>query len=94
MKNELIEKAQFLGYEKSIHLDKYLHLCEIKKWLREVHKIHISVITYHKNNVLSGYIVIVFKVLDNPIYERIEISDTYELALEKGLQEALSSIKP
>lgn len=66
----------------------------LQKWLREVHNIHIEISTNHKWNVkivflrnISGEI----KSIDGE--HHIWNIDTYEQALEIGLQNALKLIK-
>jgi len=75
----------------------------LQKWLREVHKYHITInIKYdHSTESVSGFIIKIFNLnqqfpyiwycdlhlLEDGLYQ------TYEEALEVGLQEALKLIK-
>jgi hypothetical protein len=60
----------------------------LQKWLREKHKIEVVVLPKLKN---SNYIVSV--VIKNTRYSVGKEFEVYEEALEKGLYEALKSIK-
>lgn len=69
----------------------YLLLCEIQKWLREVHKLHIEIIPENQD----------YKTVWHPIVYHIMIpeetincgfQDTYEEALESGIKFHLESI--
>ena len=68
----------------------------LQKWLREEHKIHISI-----NPIISknDWETRVYKINPQQLLDYIKqshvylIFNTYELALEKGLQEALKLIK-
>ena len=64
----------------------------LQKWLREVHKISIKIDDYYTNSrVRFDYnICELGSQEDNPV----GIFETYEEALEIGLQEALKQIKP
>jgi hypothetical protein len=58
----------------------------LQKWLREVHKIDIF--------ITEGFhIVSKYKVYTKPSWGYFEEFDSYEGALEKGLQKALTLIK-
>ena len=75
----------------------YLLLAEMQKWLREVHNLWVepSVNTYPKTNNIA---VAIHYFIDSEItktyslyeLENLTHSDTFEEALEKGLQEALN----
>ena len=64
----------------------------LQKWLREVHEISIKIDDYYTNSrVRFDYNVCELgSQEDNPV----GIFETYEEALEAGLQEALKQIKP
>ena len=64
----------------------------LQKWLREVHEISIKIDDYYTNSrVRFDYNVCELgSQEDNPV----GIFETYEEALEIGLQEALKQIKP
>ena len=97
MKEELINRAFELGFKGGNILelfdsekpnDYYLWMCLLQKWLREEHNIHLEVIP----NEEQWHTV---------MYPLVCIDDaghygdhkTYELALERGLIEALKLIK-
>ena len=63
----------------------------LQKWLREKHIIDvIPSISYFKNGIKGQYVSVIIK----PHFEsEYYYADTYEEALEKGLQEALKLIK-
>ncbi len=74
----------------------------LQKWLREEHNISVNPIPNFKTKVNQYHIGIVFinkGVVDSTImriddvYKTIVLFDSYEEALEKGLQEALKLIK-
>lgn len=75
----------------------YLFLCEIQKWLREVHKIDIMILPWEdtKNNIVT-YQYFVLNTFDEDKYDDSFVEeknyDSYEKSLEKGLQEALKLI--
>ena len=75
----------------------YLFLCEIQKWLREVHKIDIMILPWEntENNTVS-YQYFVLNNFDENKYDDSYVEeknyDTYEKSLEIGLQEALKLI--
>jgi len=66
----------------------------LQRWLRETHDIHIEVIWQVKKGKLSWFSSI-SKIGTTPIDLCIDLKDqdTFELALEAGLQEALQLIK-
>jgi hypothetical protein len=65
-----------------------LWMSELQKWLREVHSLHISITQHNRIN----YIVAVHELNNESEFEKHNI-DSYEKALEFGLQEALKLIK-
>lgn len=56
----------------------------LQRWLREVHNIEVPVIFFDR-----GYLYTVTKKPSKGNHYRVEYSETYEEALEKGLFEAL-----
>lgn len=60
----------------------------LQKWLREVHNIHIQIIFLTLNN---RYVFAIYKYGEEDIESVLEY-ETYELALEAALQEALKLI--
>lgn len=75
----------------------YLWLCELQKWLREVHKIDIMIMPWEEE---PGCIVTYqYHVLSDHSDEKYDDKyilennyDTYEKSLEIGLQESLKLI--
>lgn len=63
--------------------DYYLWMCSLQKWLREVHKIFISIYFEHSDWC--------WRINFNG-YEEWTWEDSYEEALEAGLQESLKLI--
>ena len=61
---------------------------QVQKWLREVHNIHIQIIFLALNN---RYVFAIYKYGEEDIESILEY-ETYELALEAALQEALKLI--
>lgn len=59
----------------------------LQKWLREEHKIDVSVIYFDK-----GYLYSVEKRPHKSNHYKVDYFDTFEEAKEKGLQEALKLI--
>jgi hypothetical protein len=66
----------------------------LQKWLREVH--NIEILTKHfkdkDNKSIEGYISMVWLQRDGLLKYKTEIKNTYEEALEIGLQEGLKLI--
>ena len=115
MKEELIKLAKEKGFisdiiGKSVEAEYstkdfyYLWMCELHKWIREVHNIHIEI----KNNPHSQGNEGLWEYLTTPIFEKGHILSsldtpfrhgngcglsTYEQALEKGLKESLKLIE-
>jgi hypothetical protein len=100
---DLIQESEnkgFLSRDKLIKYNKtyfYLWMCELQKWLRDKHNLHIAIeFTY------SGYIISKMeKFTENDTFissfplrenDRLVYFKTYELALERGLQELLNLI--
>lgn len=74
----------------------YLWMCELQKWLREIHNIHVCV----DISLLKEWYVNIYNIQNKPsefeqTYELLnEINfKTYEEALEQGLYQALKLIK-
>jgi hypothetical protein len=79
----------------------YLWMCELQKWLRENHKIHILI---YVNNDNEGNEPIVWSYAYNSRFDNVlhddsfnyitdEEFNSYEEALEEGLEQALTLIK-
>jgi len=99
MKQQLLEKALKLGFKSKISIvhenlkvsdggitEKllyYLWLCELQKWIREVHEIHINIDrSYERGFYLYEYFI-------DKNYQEFGFK-TYEEALEEGLLTALN----
>lgn len=68
----------------------YLWMCELQKWLREVHDI---VVLIHQYTETSMYFYLIDQEYDFE-YDNNKLNcETYEEALEIGLQESLKLIK-
>ena len=75
----------------------YLWMCELQKWLRDKHFLHIYVVPYGEN---EGWILANIRNLKldllvdkKDIEARMHSFNTYEQALEKGLFESLKLLK-
>jgi len=68
----------------------YLWMCELQKWLREKHNIHILI---HYNVFSEKYRIEYIIHMDRELEEEYPEVKTFEQALEKGLFEALKLIK-
>ena len=95
IQNELINKAFTLGFKSyfglmtSVNKECYhLWMNDLQKWLREAHNIHIQIIFLPINN---RFIFAIYKYGEDDIESVVEY-ETYELALEAALQEALKLI--
>ena len=91
-----LENCTCGGYPDCICSDKRISQSLLAKWLREEHNIHFEIkpIFDVKDNLKPYHI----SVIKNPSgkdfeYEIVGSLDTYEEALEIGLQEALKLIK-
>ena len=108
MKEDLLIKAIDLGFKspKTTELEKYLLLCEVQKWLREVHNTHFIIQPNYKKGKFSFDYQTYFIVDGKEVYGpdsfsysksghslRFRKYNTYEEALEKGLFSALNLIK-
>lgn len=84
---ELIKLAKEKGFDDVIlplsDRGNYLNLCLIQKWLREENGIYVEV----KINSLGSYSVVVMRAYG--CYEKVEELETYEQALQKGLEDGL-----
>jgi hypothetical protein len=73
----------------------------LQKWLRKTHNLHILIDRagmgwyWMINNAITGELIIQFGHgdSDEECYENEEYYETYEEALEKGLQEGLNLVK-
>jgi len=68
----------------------------LQKWLRDVHNIHVEIYLGHDEDSV-WYNLDIYKIEKGYIFEPFNMDDiddnTYEETLEKGLQEALKTIK-
>ena len=70
----------------------YLWMCELQKWLREKHHL-IIIVAYQYEHDSTPYSYWIYKELQSlPINQWVNDLNTYEEALEAGLQKALSYI--
>ena len=87
---QLSKEKGFMSRDKLIGVTgdyKYLWMCELQKWLRDVHNIEIAVQWFD-----NCYIKAVAKKPFKANTYRVEGIESYEEALEAGLQEALNLI--
>jgi len=102
IKEQLIQKANKLGFVSKFFNDKpykyssnedlryYLYLCELQKWLRDVHQLHIYPILLALLNPEQGWgFEIAYK--DENFDEDIEYNKQ-EQALEAGIYKSLELI--
>lgn len=85
----------FIGEGKKIVINKDCEsnlLCEIQRWLREVHKISIYVDWGTVFNMVKWHFEL-SNISTNSILTKTKYFDTYEQAMESGLFEALKLIK-
>ena len=79
-----------------MHPDYYLRMCELQRWLREVYSIVVDVYQDSKNKQYTGLWKVDISEVGNykeEEYPNPEIKNiSFEIALEKGLQEALKLI--
>lgn len=72
----------------------YLWMCELQKWLREIHLFHIEIfLGYDEDNIWYDYSL--YKIAMNYEYKPLASSsngETYEKCLQKGLLQALKLI--
>lgn len=93
---KLSKEKGFLSKDNLININNsyyYLWLCELQKWLREVHKIVVESIVFDKGFLENDKFCYQWRVYDNTEdwFTGLEFK-TYEEALEVGLQEALKLI--
>lgn len=94
----LINLSKEKGFESKIkyadafhpNYEYYIFLCELQKWLREEHKLHV--LSYPSFVHIDTYIMLIFHN-GNVFAEGVSSKQTYEEALEQGLLCALNSIK-
>ena len=92
MKDELIKLAlqkDFLFIVDSY----YLWMCELQKWLRDKHNIHININTELDDGNIEYGVDIYTIDRKNFNCEYVGIDYTFDKVLEKGLFEALKLIK-
>ena len=88
---ETAKLAKEKGCKNSLGLTPLAFDCtqaSLQKWLREIHNIHIQTIFLTLNN---RYVFAIYKHGEDDIESVLEY-ETYELALEAALQEALKLI--
>ena len=97
---QLSKEKGFISRDNLIKVEsdyKYLWMCELQKWLREVHNIHIEVnVNILREWYFTAYDLSAKRCSEIPeIYEKGKDfkSTTYEGALGKGLLESLKLIK-
>ena len=89
---ETAKLAKEKGCKNSLGLTPLAFDCtqaSLQKWLREVHNIHIQIIFLPIN---SRFIFAIYKYGKEDIESVLEY-ETYELALEEGIKQALNLIK-
>ncbi len=69
----------------------------LQKWLREIHGIHIEINYWHPTNLYyyntyRSNVDLLHNITERIKGNRNDTTSSYELALEKGLQEALNLI--
>jgi hypothetical protein len=94
---KLSKEKGFLSRDRLIEVNEcyyYLWLCELQKWLRDVHHVHIGISI---NQFGYGYMYSVIDVQKSKVLKYLTGGPsnkyTYEGALEAGLIEALTLIK-
>jgi hypothetical protein len=91
---ELIKQAEKKGFDDwmgYVNPEEYVTLCLIQKWLREEFGVHVEVRARRKDSFFSC----VCRVNPSKYYGINSITDnfqTYEQALQKGLEEGLKLI--
>ena len=105
MKEKLIELSKEKGFESKIYKELikigiwiklsnnhayYLWMCELQKWLRENHNIHIFI---HYNTLTERFRIEYITHINKEIENEYPEFNTYEQALGKGLYEGLKLIK-
>ena len=93
---ETVKLAMSEGYEVNPYIGDsgYFCLCDIQRWLRDNHKLHVRVDNVNHPILDKWYyeIQILPSGIINLWEEDSEVYNTYELALETGLLEALKII--
>ena len=100
MEKKIIELATEKGFTSSIigksveakYSNKdfyYLWMCELQKWLREVHKIHIAILP----KILPNNEIKYYSFRGKIKKDWTELFNTYEEALEEALKQVLILIK-
>lgn len=89
----VITNATILGFERnhSTEQNSYLILCEIQKWLRETYNLHVEVWYNFETNTWEASLFGLSKENGN-LNEDIILGDTYEEALEEGLEASIDLI--
>lgn len=102
-KEQLISSAKEKGFRthmyyliERVDIEYYLWMCELQKWLREIHNIHIQ-LHYDANNHNWEYRMFLLKeYIYDTGYNKVVLSFnkniSYEQALEAGLLESLNLI--
>jgi len=72
--------------------ESYLWLCELQRWLREGHNIHV-IVYFDKNTVNTYFYYMIFSIDGYVNKESNHTFKLYEEALEAGLFETLNLIK-
>tara|TARA_R110000764_G_scaffold165617_2_gene252507 strand:+ start:2188 stop:2499 length:312 start_codon:yes stop_codon:yes gene_type:complete len=73
----------------------YTWMCDLQKWLRDEHSIdNLNIYPYYSDSLLQGYKPFRGLLSMDNLYKfnKAETFKTYELALEKGLIEALKTL--
>lgn len=98
MKEQLIElskQVSFLSRDSLIKVNDnyyYLWMCELQKWLRDVHNVHIEV-THWKSKINDRFEYLFSVYFPGHINDSGDFwNNTYEEALEEGLKFALNYI--
>lgn len=88
---QLSKNKNFISRDRLIAVNEeyyYLWMCELQRWLREKHNIHIGTVCNNLQDLLfSSEIIYIGDCLVTNTHK------TYEKALEEGLYEALKLIK-
>ena len=89
---ELLELAKEKGFSPWFFSDAregdYLNLCLIQRWLREVYGIHVEVQREEGDEIYTALVCSENDLISNSS----ESKETYEEALQKGLEEGLKLI--
>lgn len=93
----LLLKAIEFGFtnNKSVEHHKYLLLCEIQKWLREKHNIHLL---FDVDLLSKCWFYVISNILTLEVYDKdLDLKsvyyNTYEKALEEGIIKVLEYIE-